>query len=280
MDPSKYLAELQRLAAALQKLSPPKKPLSDNQLSEAVSKAIAEAQGFDVNGLLAALHEHARELSERVKSTVEQRRESLLNAAQAAGMPHKRFGEFDRVGPFKVSYKNIKTRLDLGSELASEFEEADGLRVFERIQGQLLTLDQQPFAREEFFRTIKAALRVARERGQERDGWVPVRSLYAYVALLRNLQFDDFVKKPTAKTFREYPTAQFVYDLARFGRKDWSCGDESLRAETPNMATVSAGKAMTLPNLEAMEKPGPQFARLRIERGGANGTDRSPGSAG
>ena len=103
--------------------------------------------------------------------------------------------------------------------------------------------------------------------------------MYVYVAMLRNLQFDDFVKKPSARSFRDYSSAQFVFDLARFGRRDWSCGDETLRGETPNMATVLAGKAMTLPNLDEVDKLGSQFAQVRIEKGAAGGTERNPGQA-
>ena len=279
MDLGRHLKELQRLVGALKKLHATKKPLSDDHLAEALAEAIAAARLLNLSELLATLEQQARDVAGRIDSAVEHRRENLLKSARARDMPHKRFGDFDRVGPFKVSYKGKKTRLELGSELALEFEEVDGVKVFERIQQQLEALEKEPLARDELFRTIRDALRIARDRGKDRDGWVPVRSLYVYVALLRNLQFDDFVKRPTARSFREYSTAQFVYDLARFGRRDWSCGDETLRAETPNMATVSAGKAMTLPSLEEVGKLGLQFARVRVEKAGTGGTERNPSKA-
>ena len=103
-----------------------------------------------------------------------------------------------------------------------------------------------------------------------------MRLVYVYVVLLRNLQFDDFVSKPSTRSFREYSSSQFVFDLARFGKKDWSCGDETLRGQTPNMATVSAGKSLTLPNLEELDKLGHQFALVRIEKGPPGGTERNP----
>ncbi len=143
----------------------------------------------------------------------------------------------------------------------------------------MAALEAQPFSREDFFRSIKDAIRLARERGKDRDGWVPVRLVHVYVALLRNLQFEDFVNKPTARSFRDYSSAQFVFDLARFGKKEWSIGDETLRAQTPNMATVSAGKSLTLPNLEELDKLGHQFALVRIEKGPAGGAERNTSPA-
>ena len=276
----KYLKDLERLAKALRRLRPSKKPLNDAQWADALGKASVEAKTLDLGGLVAELEAEAAAAAERAKATVDQRRQDLLDAAKASGMFHKRFTEYDRVGPFKVMYKGKKTRLELGSEVASEFEMADGAAVFAEIQQLLAKLEAWPFDRVAFFRMIKSGLRLARDRGQERDGWVPVRALYPHVALLQNLQFEDFLKQPIARRYHDYTTAQFVYDLARFGRRDWSCGDESLRARTPNMATVSAGKAMILPSLDVPEKAGEQFATLRIERSGPSGAESGTGAVG
>jgi hypothetical protein len=208
---------------------------------------------------------------------VENQREGLRTAARHANVFQKQFGAFDRIGPFKVSYKGRKVSLELGSEPLADLEATDGQQAFASIQQILATLEETPFSREDFFRSVKDAIRLAREHGKDRDGWVPVRLLYVYVALLRNLQFDDFAKRPSPRTFREYSSAQFVFDLARFGKIEWSCGDEILRGEPPNMTTAASGKSVTLPNLVDMEKLGPQLARVRIEKGAAGGTERSSG---
>ena len=62
---------------------------------------------------------------------------------------------------------------------------------------------------------------LAKAQGQARDGKVPIRRLYPLVVLVRQIQDERFVKRPEQKSFRNYPMAQFVYDLARFGKDGW-----------------------------------------------------------
>jgi len=265
MDLNRYLKELQRLSTVLKRLQAPKKPPADHVLADLLSEAIAAEEALNLGDLRPTLEQQAEDVRKRLETALEHRRESLLISARDAGLAQKRFGDFDRVDLFKVSYRGKKVILEIGSEPVVEFEAADGAQILQSIQEQLAILKAQPFSRDEFFRSLRSAIRLARERGKDREGWVPVRLAYLYVALLRNLEFDDFVKKPSARSFRNYTSGQFVFDLARFGQDDWSCGDETLRAESPNMATVSAGKAMTLPNLKEAETLGPQLARVRIE---------------
>jgi hypothetical protein len=280
MDWKKHTRDLQRLVAALRKVQKSKKPLTDEQFATVLRNAADAAKCLALSDLIVWLENMAGEVESRMKAALDQRRESLLLAARNANVRHKRFGDYDRVALFKVSYRGTKVRLELGSETLREFEEADGARILEAIQRDSALLEKESFSREEFLRTIKDAIRLARERGLERDGWVPVRTLYAYVVLLRNLGSEDFVRRPGARSFRDYSTAQFVYDLARFGRGGWLLGDEILRGMTPNMATVAAGKTMTLPDLENTETLGPQLAVLRIEhKGGTGGAERGPGQA-
>jgi hypothetical protein len=272
MDLTKHLKELQRLSATLKKLNAPKKPLSDHVLADTLGEAIAAAKAFNPDELEATLEQEAEDVRKKLEDAIEHRRESLLGAAREANVSQKRFGEFDRVSFFKVSYRGKKVLFEIGSERVAECEATDGTQVLAAIQQQQAALEAQPFSRDEFFRSVRDAIRLARERGKDRDGWVPVRLVYVYVVLLRNLQFEDFMNKPSSRSFRDYSSAQFVFDLARFGKTDWSCGDETLRGETPNMATVSAGKSLTLPNLDELDKLGHQFARVRIEKGAAGGT--------
>jgi hypothetical protein len=280
MDLKQITKDLQRLVGGLRKIHTSKRPLTDEQRVTILHDAAAAAKGMALDALISWLEQETREAEGRLQVAIERRRESLLLAARNENVHHKRFGEYDRVELFKVSYRGKKVRLELGSEPVCEFEEADGERILERIQQESERLEKEPFSRDEFFRTMKDAIRMARARGLERDGWVSVRTLFAYVMLLRNLGFEDFVRRPGSRSFRDYSTAQFVYDLARFGRGGWSLGDEILRAMTPNMATVAAGKAMTLPDLDSLETLGPQFAVLRIEnKGGTGGAERGPGQA-
>lgn len=279
MDVSKYLAESQRLAMALKQLGTAKKPLGDLELAESLEKAVVAANALNVSDLSEMLTREVAAVRKRIDSHLEHRRETLLKAARDAGVSQKRFGEYDRVGLFKVGYKGRKVTLEIGSEPMTSLEETNGEEVFAAIQKATSSLESAQFSREEFFRTVKSALRLAQERGEDRDGWVPVKTAYAYVALLRNLQSAEFARKPTQRGFQDYSTAQFVYDLARFGSRGWACGEDVLHGESPNMATVSAGKAMTLPELSEMDKLGPQMARVRIEKGAASGTQRDSGKA-
>jgi hypothetical protein len=184
-------------------------------------------------------------------------------------MPHKRFGDYDRVGPLKISYKAKKVKLEIGSEPLAEFEESDGVKTLEKAKLALETLEAEPFEREKFFQTLKDAVRLARDHGRaDREGWIPIRAVYTYAVLLRHLHFEEFTKKPETNKFRKYSRAQFVYDLARFGAKGWSVNDEMLKSRTPNMATVAAGKAMIIPELRSLEGTGTQVAVLKIEKAG------------
>jgi hypothetical protein len=279
MDIAKHVKDVQSLHTALRKLHQQKKPLGDYELAQALSVANAAAKALDMEELRSQLNKEDDNLQDHLKSALERRREQLHISARNANVSFKRFESFDRVAYFKVNYKSKKVSVEIGSELVSEFSAVDGEQVFSAISELMACLESTPFSRKDFFLTVKDGIRLAREHGRDREGWVPVRLLYVHVALLRNLQFEDFVKKPSQRSYRDYSSAQFVFDMARFGKSGWSCDGETLRSESPNMATVAAGKAMTLPNLDELDKLGHQFARIRIERGAADGTQGDSGEA-
>ena len=279
MDFGSYLREVKSLAESLKKVVAPQRPMTDAQRSDALSKALSSAQTLDLATLTAALDAEARELAVQIEKSVHSRREVLLRLARDASMPHKRFEHYDRLGPFKVAYLPTGVRLEIGSEPAAEIAVTDGIRIFEEVQRRTQELEKQAFNREEFFRGLKAAVRLARDHGLERNGWFEVRALFGHVVLVRNLQFPDFLKKPTARNFHDYTTAQFVFDLARFGRQGWSCGDEILRSRTPTMREVSDRRVMMLPNLANPETQGEQIAALCIEKVVSGGSERSPSAA-
>ena len=184
-------------------------------------------------------------------------------------MLHKRFGDYDRVGPLKISYKAKKVKLEIGSELLAEFDESDGVKTLERAKLALEALEAEPFDREKFFQTLKDAVKLARDHGRaDREGWIPIRVGLHLCGSPEALHLEEFTKKPETNKFRKYSRAQFVYDLARFGAKGWSVNDEMLKSRTPNMATVAAGKAMIIPELRSLEGSGTQVAVLKIEKAG------------
>jgi hypothetical protein len=268
MEFTQEIKALQRLITQLKAIQAPKRPFNDFQLSEKLHNAYSAAKGITLGDLIASLEGQLNQINQKISVALENRREDLLIAAKDAGTPFKRFSDFDRIGPFKLTYKGRRVRVELGSETICQLEETEGRKIFNILMQEMENLERTPFNREEFFNTIKEAYNLARIRDEVRDLWAPIRTLYIYVALLRNLQFGDFVKRPEPKKFRDYPTAQFVYDLARFGRKEWSFGGEVLQTQTPNMATSTVGKTVTLPDLESMTVQGHQFAVLRVSKKG------------
>ncbi len=239
---------------------------SDIERYDNLKKALNAARKVLFDDLLIELEREGDEVKRKIDTALDQRREQLLMAAREARIPYKRMTDYDRVGVFKITYKGRKAQLSVGSEKFLILEEADGARLFDAIQEQANVLENEPFSREGYFEALKVALGIARSKGQQKDGGVPVKTLYPYVALARQTQSDQFLKTPVSKRFQDYSTAQFVYDLARFGREGWSVGNETLTTQTPNMATISAGKSMTLPVLGSIEGSGKPFATLMIKK--------------
>jgi len=242
------------------------KPLTAEQQTAALKKALAALNGLDLAGLRSELERRRDELEQKATTDLARRREDLLRAAREQSIPHKRFSEYDRVGPFKVSYKGKKVALELGSEKMVELEELNGARLLTALQDRMTELDKDPFSREEFFACLKEAFRMAKERGLAAEGRFPIKRIFPFFVLAKQARRDAFLQKPSTKTFQEYPVYQFVYDLARFGRDGWRLGDEMLRTQTPNMATISQGKAMMLPALDSQDGTGQQVAVVWIEK--------------
>lgn len=146
-----------------------------------------------------------------------QRRETPLTQSRNIGLSVKCFGDFDRIDIFKVSYKENKIRREVGSEAVAEFGEFDGTKRLERIQDKRIKRDNSALKRERIFRFLQYShLWGQREIGSW-DQWLPIRRVYSHLALPRHLDADGFVKALSQKSFTSYTTAQFVFDLARFG---------------------------------------------------------------
>ncbi|MGB9616796.1 MAG: hypothetical protein ACPL7J_05690 [Desulfomonilaceae bacterium] len=265
MDISKVVKDINRLNLAMKKLVSPK-TVSDFEKVEQLKKALQEVRNVSIEELSSYLEQTLQQTQEVINRSLEERRETLLLSAREENLQCKRFGDYDRVDIFKVSYKGKKVRLEVGSESVCDFEESDGAKVLARIQEERRKLEESPFSRERFFQILQYAWLVAQREKKDTDGWAPVRLLHAYVAMLRNLDSDKFLKDPSPKKAQPYSTAQFVFDLARFGRHGWTCGEYVLRSQTPNMNTVAAKKALTLPDLEAVDRLGPQLAVLKIKK--------------
>lgn len=237
-------------------------------LNEAISvreKAIAALQTL-TEDMLPKLKQECVSLVEHRDGVFQRRRQDLRRFAEEASWAVTRRDRYDYVGCFKVSYKHERVTVDVGSEIHERIDEVDGSKLFKYLEQTRSDLDGINFDRELFFRTLKDAISLARIRGLDRDGKVPVRKLYPVIVLVRQSLDDRFVKLPIQKFFSDYSTAQFVYDIARFGRHSWSVGPERLATQPPNMDTVNRGGSMTLPWIDEHKRRNTQIGALWITR--------------
>ena len=233
----------------------------------ALDKAITALQGVDLAQMLSQLSQERSVLAQVREKALKNRRENLARCAKDAGWPVRRLKEYDFAGGFQVSYKLEQVSLLLGSETLTTFDEPDGERLFLRLQEERSKLEEFPFARPDFIESITDAIHLARRQGKDRDGKVPIRTLYPLFVLARQGRDARFLRRPVTKSFIEYSMAQFVYDLARFGRDGWRTDrGELLRNQPPNMASIARGGTVTLPSLDGDGSGGPQLGALWIER--------------
>ena len=232
-----------------------------------LNKAVAALQEIESARALSVLN---RELGVLVRSrdeVLKHRRENLARCAKEAGWPAKRLKEDDFVGGFQVSYRLEKVTLRLGSELLTTFDEPDGASLFSRLREERSKLEGFPFARPDFIESFKDAIHLARRQGKDRDGKVPIRTLYPLLVLARQGRDERFIKRPVTNSFAEYSMAQFVYDLARFGRDGWKTDrGERLCNQPPNMASIAKGATVTLPALDGDGSGGPQLGAVWVDR--------------
>ncbi|MBK1644810.1 hypothetical protein CKO25_09140 [Thiocapsa imhoffii] len=240
--------------------------LTLGERDDALKEARQACANIDLAALIQVLDDEQERVAQELEQALSSRRETLLKAAREQSFPHKRFTDYDYLGPFKVSYKGRMVLLEVGSERFDRIDEADGASLFKLIRQRAKDLDDAPFVREVFFQTLKDAIRFAKSTGQDQNGQVPIRTLYPLVVLARHSRSESFLKKPEQRSFDDYPLPQFLYDLARFGRDGWRCGEELLRTQTPNMATISQGKTLMLPALAAQDGSNHRIAMLWIEK--------------
>lgn len=241
---------LKALAKARRALSELAKAETTSEKISLYGRGIAALREVTGDLLPSLVQEHAK-LLERRNNVLSSRRETLHRSAKESGWPTRRLKDFDSVGCFEVCYKMERVTVRIGSEAFESFTEADGARLFSWLEAARARLDKLPFERTAFFRMLKDAWSLAKAQGQHRDGKVNIRKLYPLVVLSRQSQDERFLKRPGSKSFTDYPMAQFVYDLARFGQGGWVTDDgERLSNQTPNMATIAKGATITLPSLE------------------------------
>jgi len=231
-----------------------------------LTDALKDMESLTVADSVAAIKSWQQRIRDRLNKALADRREVLHAEAKKAGMPSKRFSDYDRIGPFEVRYAGSKVEISLGTEVASEVVESDGKRLFSAIGAIRSQLESEPFDRNQFFQLLQKAYELTKVLVKHRDGLVPIRAFYTSVVMVKNLDRKDFSARPDAKHFHTYSHAQFVFDMARFCEAGTTCGKYRLRTETPGMNTVFQGHHMTLPSLKGTEGSGTPAAVLRIER--------------
>lgn len=257
MEIVRIAKELNLLNSTIKKLVKSRVHSSHHQI-DLFKKALNEADALSFTELSNCLRVLIEAEQANIDESLGQRRETLPAQSRNAGLSVKRFADFDRIDIFKASYKGKKIRLEIGSEPVAEFDEFDGTKVLERIQDERIKLDNSPLKRERFFRFLQYSYFLGQWGVGSGDQWVPIRTVYSHLALLRHLDSDGFMKVSSQKNFNSYTTAQFVFDLARFGRTGWACENWVVRSQTPNMSTVAAKKAVTLPDLDVPDRLGSQ----------------------
>ena len=140
------------LSRALKPLVAEQQALPVGDLADALAEACKACANFDLVSLTTALNEEAESVRLRLETALASRREDLLKAAREHDFPHKRFSEYDYIGPFKISYKGRTVLLELGSERFESLSEADGAVLFELIRERANGLDREAIPREIFFR--------------------------------------------------------------------------------------------------------------------------------
>ncbi|NCC30062.1 MAG: hypothetical protein EOM22_18420 [Gammaproteobacteria bacterium] len=164
---------------AVDALSRALKPLSAEQalplgdLADALEEASKACSHLDLESMTKDLKEEAEGARLRLEKALASRREDLLKTAREQAYPHKRFSDYDHIGPFKISYKGRTVLLELGSERFESLSEANGAALFELIRERANGLDREAVPREVFFRTLKDARDWRRRWGMPKTGALP-----------------------------------------------------------------------------------------------------------
>lgn len=266
-DPQRLLAEtLRHMEKARRILAPRAKKTRMGLGVQDFEKVLGALRQVQVERVVATLQAQHDALVKQRDAAFKRRREDLARSARAAGWAVRRLKFYDHVGCFQVLYRRERVTVKLGSEELRSMDEVDGSRLFIRLQQEKERLDGFPFDRSRFYEALKESIGLARLQHKHRNGRVLIRDLYPRMVLVLQSRDPRFVRRPGKGSFTDYQMAQFVYDLARFGRDGWKAGQERLSNQPPNMASIAKGDTVTLPSLEGDGGKGPQLCAIYIQR--------------
>lgn len=174
--------------------------------------------------------------SAELEQSIRQRREQLVLKLESQGIPIKRQGDYDRIGPLRIYYEKTKVVLKVGANLErSRLEEVDVDKLTTWIKAQFdqAVAPMRDFA--EFSKLLRNALEQARVTGQtRRDGWVNLKLLFreVWLAKCRDGFSGKGMKAPSPK---EYALVDFILDLAKWLQGDRSIPGGKLKLRAPSM---------------------------------------------
>ena len=255
-------SSLDRLSKAV-KAAATARSRHDKKTAHLIETAAKEAASLEWHRGEEILRKEAKQFDESQEQALRQRRESLKSQAHQAKVPFHPYDKSDRIGIFDVRYSGLGVTIELGGVEVDSFDEADGERLYKRLQDARGSLDAQPLDRKEFFRDIKAAYTTARRNSREGD-YVLVNAIHSNLLLERARHDDRFIRDPNPKNIAPYPLFQFVYDLARFlnDAEGPRCGSERIQTQAPSMRESKV--AVQIPSLRNPVGTETSVARLAV----------------
>jgi hypothetical protein len=253
---------LARLSKAV-KASATARQKRDKKATKLLDVAAKEAELMDWKKGAEILRNEGAQLQRDQEQALRQRREGLKTHAQQAGVPTRGYEAWDRIGIFDVRYSGLAVTVELGGVKVESFDEADGERLFKRLQ-EVRSLLDAPLDRKQFFQNIKAAYSAVRRRSPGEGEYVLVHAIHGELLLERARHDAKFVRNPDPKNIAPYPLHQFVYDLARFlnDADGPRCGSERIQTQAPSMRENKA--TVQIPNLKNPVSPETSVARLAV----------------
>lgn len=236
----------------------------DKKAAKLLEFAAKEAELMDWKKGGEVLRNEARQLQLDQEQSLCQRRESLKTHAQRAGVPLQGCEAWDRIGIFDVRYSGLAVTVELGGVKVESFDEADGERLFKRLQELHTVLDAPPLDRKQFFQNIKAAYTTIRRRPSGEGDYVLVHAIHVELLFERARHDTKFVRNPDPKNIAPYPLHQFVFDIARFlnDADGPRCGSERIQTQAPSMRESKA--TVQIPNLKNPVSASTSVARLAV----------------
>jgi hypothetical protein len=236
----------------------------DTEAVKLLEAAAKEAEIIDWKKVVEILRNEAVELKNEQEQALRQRREGLKKHAEQAAVPFRGYEAWDRIGIFDVRYSGLAVTVELGGVKVESFDEADGERLFKRLQELRSQLDAPLLDRKQFFQDIKAAHSTVRRRSPGESAYVLVHAIHGELLFERARHDAKFVRNPDPKNISPYPLYQFVYDLARFlnDTDGPRCGSERIQTQAPSMRESKA--TVQIPNLKNPVISETSVARLAV----------------